>query len=236
MKIKPQIENKETLSKLNSSKEFIPNIYKSKMTFQIDNKDYKLQMSILKEIKKLKLSLEVNEKEQKTIYSNSFTLNELISLNKFFSKFKDSLEAFSYLLNNYTKIEKTMMNPNNQEIKILLTFSIHENEGEKYNNNNKSKIIEKTIEFYLFSLNSLHKSKSFLTFASTIQNLKTTLEKFNSSINEIKFNFDNDKLDKDNIKKELENIINKKFGEINKNKTIKQLISKIKKLEEKNKK
>lgn len=237
MKIKPQIENKETLSKLNSSKEFIPNIYKSKMTFQIDNKDYKLQMSILKEIKKLKLSLEVNEKEQKTIYSNSFTLNELISLNKFFSKFKDSLEAFSYLLNNYTKIEKTMMNPNNQEIKILLTFSIHENEGEKYNNNNnKSKIIEKTIEFYLFSLNSLHKSKSFLTFASTIQNLKTTLEKFNSSINEIKFNFDNDKLDKDSIKKELKNTINKKFAEINKNKTIKQLISKIKKLEEKNKK
>ena len=234
MKIKPQNENKEALAKLNSSKEFIPNIYKSKMTFQIDNKDYILQMSILKEIKKLKLSLEVNEKEQKVIYSNSFTLNELISLNKFFSKFKDSLEAFSYLLNNYSKIEKTMINPNNQEIKILLTFSIHGNEGEK--SNKKSKIIEETIEFYLFSLNSLHKSKSFLTFASTIQNLKATLEKFNSSINEIKFNFDNDKLDKDRIKHELENTINNKFDEINKNKTIKELISKIKKLEEINNK
>jgi len=235
MKIKTQNENKETLTKLNSSKEFIPNIYKSKMTFQIDNKDYKLQMAILKELKKLKLSLEVNEKEQKVIYSNSFTLNELISLNKFFSKFKDSLEAFSYLLHNYTKIEKTVKNPNNQEIKILLTFSIHENEGEK-SNNNKSKIKEETIEFFLFSLNSLYKSKSFLTFTSTIQNLKTTLEKFNSSINEIKYNFDNDKLDKDNIKNELKNIINCKFGEINKNKIIKELVSKIKKIEEKNNK
>ena len=231
----PLGENKETLTKLNSSKEFIPNIYKSKMTFQIDNKDYKLQMAILKELKKLKLSLEVNEKEQKVIYSNSFTLNELISLNKFFSKFKDSLEAFSYLLHNYTKIEKTVKNPNNQEIKILLTFSIHENEGEK-SNNNKSKIKEETIEFFLFSLNSLYKSKSFLTFTSTIQNLKTTLEKFNSSINEIKYNFDNDKLDKDNIKNELKNIINCKFGEINKNKIIKELVSKIKKIEEKNNK
>lgn len=236
MKIKTQNENIETLTKLNSSKEFIPNIYKSKMTFQIDNKDYKLHMAILKELKKLKLSLEVNEKEQKVIYSNSFTLNELISLNKFFSKFKDSLEAFSYLLHNYTKIEKTMKNPNNQEIKILLTFSIHENEGEKSNNNNKSKIKEETIEFFLFSLNSLYKSKSFLTFASTIQNLKTTLEKFNSSINEIKYNFENDKLDKDNIKNELKNIINCKFGEINKNKIIKELMSKIKKIEEKNNK
>ena len=236
MKIKSQNENKESLTKINSSKEFIPNIYKSKMTFKIDNKDYKLQMSILKELKKLKLSLEVNEKEQKTIYSNSFTLNDLISLNKFFSKFKDSLEAFSYLLNNYTKIEKTMINPNNQEIKILLTFSIHENEGEKSNNNNQNKIVEETIEFYLFSLNSLHKSKSFLIFALTIQNLKNTLEKFNSSINEIKYNYDNNKLDKDSLKNELEIIINNKFEEINKNKTIKELISKIKKIEGKNNK
>ena len=235
MKIKSPNENKETLSKLNSSKEFIPNIYKSKMTFQIDNKDYKLQMSILKELKKLKLSLEVNENEQKEIYSNSFTLNDLITLNKFFSKFKDSLEAFSYLLNNYTKIEKTMLNPNNQEIKIFLTFSIHENEGEK-SNNNKTKIVEESIEFYLFSFNSHHKSKSFLTFTSTIQNLKTTLEKFNSSINEIKYNFDNDKLEKDSIKNELKNAINHKFDEINKNKTIKTLLSKIKNLEEKSNK
>lgn len=75
-----------------------------------------------------------------------------------------------------------------------------------------------------------------MTFTSTIQNLKTTLEKFNSSINEIKYNFDNDKLEKDSIKNELKNAINHKFDEINKNKTIKTLLSKIKNLEEKSNK
>ena len=47
----------------------------------------KIQFSILKESKKLKISLEINDKNNsKLIYSNSFSLNDLIKFNPLFGK------------------------------------------------------------------------------------------------------------------------------------------------------
>ena len=108
-------------------------------------------MSILEESKKLKINLEVNETNKpKLIYSNSFTLNELILLNNNFEKFKDYSEAFNYLIKNYTKIDKNKIIPiNNNEINLTL-FS--NNEIEK-NSKNNDIIEEESIEVILYSPN-----------------------------------------------------------------------------------
>ena len=234
MNIENKNEAEESITRIKKDKEFIPNIYQSKMEFQKDNKDYILQMSILNELKKLKINLHVNEANKKeVIFTNTFTLSQLISRNKFFERFNNFLEAFSYILNNSTKVEKTNIISDNKEINILLLFSI--NEIDKNSNNNG--LNQERIEFNLYSIGTtLNKSKSYLKLTSTIHTLKSTLEKFNSSINEIKSNMDNDKIDKNNMMNELENIINSKIKELKNDININELMLKIKNIEEKNNK
>ena len=173
------------------------NIFKSKITYELNNNIYILQMFILQNKKKLKLNLEVtNKNKAKKYYSNSFSINDLISQNKFFNKFKDYSEAFNYLLNNYTKVEKTKFLSNNKEIKILLLFTINEN-------SNQNNIIQQGLEFILHYSN-INRTKLKTHLASTIHNLKTTLEKFNTSINN----------EKNKMKNEIENLIDTKIKEI----------------------
>ena len=187
-------------------------ILKSKITYQIDDKTYTFQMFILQETQKLKLILEITDKNRtKSIFSNSFTLYELISLNTFFSKFEDYLDAFNYLMNNYTKVDQTNELSNNKEIKLSLLF----NTNEDFEQNN---IKQQKVEFVLQRSNTPLKSKINTNLAPIIQNLKMSLEKFNSSINELKSNIDKEKIRKNDIKMELENLINNKFEEIKNNK------------------
>ena len=234
MNIENKNEAEESITRIKKDKEFIPNIYQSKMEYQKDNKEYILQMSILNELKKLKINLHVNEANKKEIiFTNTFTLSQLISRNKFFERFNNFLEAFNYLLNNCTKVEKTNIISDNKEISLLLLFSI--NEIDKNSNNNG--LNQERIEFNLYSIGTtLNKSKSYLKLTSTIHTLKSTLEKFNSSINEIKSNMDNDKIDKNNMMNELENIINSKIKELKNDININELMLKIKNIEEKNNK
>ena len=234
MNINNQNEAEESITRIKKEKEFIPNIYQSKMEYQKDNKEYILQMSILKELKKLNINLQANEANKKPVtFTNTFTLPQLISRNKFFERFNNFLEAFSYLLNNCTKVEKTNIISVNKEINILLLFSINEID-KNYNNNGLN---QERIEFNLYSIGTtLNKSKSYLKLTSTIQTLKSTLEKFNSSINEIKSNIDNDKTDKNNMMNELLNIINSKFKELKNDININDLILKINNIEENNNK
>ena len=166
----------------------------------------KIQFSILKESKKLKISLEINDKNNsKLIYSNSFSLNDLIKFNNFFENFKDYSEAFEYLINNYTKIDKTKIKyiNNNKEINILLPFSIIEDNN----------IFEDNIEIYLHN-NNINLNKSISNIIPIINALKKTLEKFNLSIKELKSNIDKDKIEKEKKIKELENNFNLKLNEI----------------------
>lgn len=234
MNIESQNETEESISRIKQDKEFIPNIYQSKIEYQKDNKDYILQMSILKEYKKLKINLQVNEaNKKKIVFANTYTLEQLISRNKFFERFNNFSEAFSYLLNNCIKVEKTNIISENKEINILLLFSI--NEIDKNSNNNG--LNQERIEFNLYSIGTtLNKSKSYLKLTSTIHTLKSTLEKFNSSINEIKSNIDNDKINKNNMMNEMKTIINSKFKELKNDINIKELILKVKNIEEKNNK
>ena len=168
-------------------------------------KEYKIELSINNELKKLKINLEIlNNDNTKTFYSNSFSLNELIILNKYFSKYKDYLQAFNYLINNYTKLDNKIEEINNKAIKIQLLFSI-----EKKNNN----IYEDSIEFVLNKKND--KSKIFNSnIISIINNLKISLENFDASIKEFKLDFDKEKNQKDNKINALEKSINKKLNEI----------------------
>jgi predicted XRE-type DNA-binding protein len=224
MEVKMKKDNKELIEEQNLLNS---DVLKSKITFQIEDKNYTLQMFILQEIKKLKLILEITDKNKsKSIYSNSFSLYDLISLNTFFSKFKDDYEAFNYLMNNYTKVDKTNEVSNNKEIKLSLLFTITED----YEQNN---IKQQKIEFILHNTNMNVKYKSNLYLTNTIQNLKMTLEKFNSSISELKSNIDKEKIRKKNIKLELENLINNKFEEIKENKSINEIKLKIKNIEDK---
>ena len=159
-------------------------ILKSKITYQIDDKTYTFQMFILQETQKLKLILEITDKNRtKSIFSNSFTLYELISLNTFFSKFEDYLDAFNYLMNNYTKVDQTNELSNNKEIKLSLLF----NTNEDFEQNN---IKQQNVGFVLQRSRTPLKSKINTNLAPIIQNLKMSLEKFNSSINELKSNID----------------------------------------------
>ena len=200
-------------------------ILKSKITYQIDDKTYTFQMFILQETQKLKLILEITDKNRtKSIFSNSFTLYELISLNTFFSKFEDYLDAFNYLMNNYTKVDQTNELSNNKEIKLSLLF----NTNEDFEQNN---IKQQNVEFVLQRSKTPLKSKINTNLAPIIQNLKMSLEKFNSSINELKSNIDKEKIRKNDIKMELENLINNKFEEIKNNKMFNDI--KLKNIEDK---
>ena len=169
---------KNLLEKFQEQNDTNENVLKSKITYEYDNKLYILKMFILQDIKKLKLTLEVNDKTKiKSNYTNTFSLNDLINQNKFFNKFKDYSEAFNYLLNNYTKVEKTM-NINKNQIKIFLLFTIDDAKNKN--------ITQQSIEFNLnYIQNDLNRNKSNTYLNTTINNLKTTLEKFNNSIYDI---------------------------------------------------
>ena len=203
-------ENKE-LNK-DYKNEYNSNILQSKIVYQVDDINYNLQMFVLQELKQLKLYLEVSDKTKiKSLYLNTFTLNDLISKNNFFSGFKDYSEAFKHLINNSTKVIKTEYIPSKKAIKIILEFSVGNNIDKK--NNNKD-----NIEFVLNYKNmSVNKSKSNVYLYATINNLKSTLEQFNESINALKLNINNRNNDKnyiDNVIKEI-NLKIKNFENIN---------------------
>ena len=217
--------NQNLLEKFPDHDELNENVLKSKITYELDNKIYILKMFILQELKKLKLTLEITDKNKsKSIYSNKFSLNDLISLNKYFNKFKDYSKAFNYLLDNYTKVEKTI-NLNKKQIKIFLLFTIDGSENEK-------NITQQSIEFNLnYVHNNLNRNKSNPYLASTINNLKATLEKFNSSINSLKLNIDNEKNENKNLKNSIIDIIDAKIKEVKDDKIFTDIQNKIKNLE-----
>ena len=186
-------------SKKDSNEQEKMNIKDSKIktTPQKDNRQYNVQLVILEEIKKLKVNLEITDKNKyKTFYITTITLSELISLNAFFNKFKDYSEAFDYLLKNFTKIDATKITylNNNKEIKILLLFSTSD-----ISKNNNNDIIEEGIELVLRNYN-INTNKSIIA----INNLKGALEEFNLSINQIKININNDKIETEKRINELE--------------------------------
>ena len=207
------------------NEELNENVLKTKITYELDNKIYILKMFILQELKKLKLTLEITDKNKsKSIYSNKFSLNDLISLNKYFNKFKDYSKAFNYLLDNYTKVEKTI-NLNKKQIKIFLLFTIDDSE-------NENNIAQQSIGFNLnYVNNNLNRNKSNPYLASTINNLKATLEKFNSSINGLKLNIDNEKNENKNLKNSIIDIIDAKIKEVKDDKIFTDIKNKIKNLE-----
>ena len=217
--------NQNLLEKFPDHDELNENVLKSKITYELDNKTYILKMFILQELKKLKLTLEITDKNKsKSIYSNKFSLNDLISLNKYFNKFKDYSKAFNYLLDNYTKVEKTI-NLNKKQIKIFLLFTINDSE-------NENNITQQSIEFNLnYVNNNLNRNKSNPYLATTINNLKITLEKFNSSINGLKLNIDNEKNENKNLKNSIIDIIDAKIKEVKDDKIFSDIQNKIKNLE-----
>ena len=174
-----------------------------------DERQYNVQLTILEESKKLKISLEITEGPKlKRIYIKTLSLEELISLNNFFSQFKDYSEAFDFLLKNFTKIDRNKISysNNNNDIKIILLFALGEDDND---------ILEDSIEITLhrFSGNKLNKSLSNIN--SVINNLKSSLEKFNLSIKELKSNVLKDKIEKDKRISELELLFNNKLNQIN---------------------
>ena len=195
------------------------NDFKSKPNTQKNAKQYNVQLIILEDIKKLKVNLEITDKNKyKVIYNTTLTLEELISLNPFFKNFEDYSEAFDYLLKNFTKIDRTKIAylNNNKEIKIVLLFSIKD-----ISEANGNDAMEEGIEIILHCHSSVNPNKSISNLTSVINNLKISLEKFNLSIKEIKSNVNNDKIEKDKKIKELENSFNKKIDEIMKIKLLK---------------
>ena len=176
-------QNQENISfsQISNQNELNLNIPKTKIAYHIDDKKCILQMFILQDIKKLKLNLEITDKNKsKYIYSNSFSLDDIISSNVFFSQFKDYYKAFNYLLENYTKVDKTDFISKNI-VKLSFLFSVKNN-------------IDNNIEFKLFHINNkLNRSKSNIYLTTTVQNLKLTLEKFNFSKKELRNNIDIEK-------------------------------------------
>lgn len=174
---------------------------------KINEKEFNIQLNILKESKKIKINLEsIDKNNTKIIFSNSFSLNDLITFNSFFENFEEPLEAFEYLIKNYNKIDKkkiTNIN-NNKDIKLILPFLISENNN----------IYEDSIEVILHNISNVNTNKSSSNLISIINNLKKTLEKFNISIKELKSNIDKDKIEKDEKIKELENNFIDKIKEI----------------------
>ena len=200
---------------------------KAKVNHQADNKQFNVQLIILEEVKKLKVNLEVTDKNKsKSIYSTSVTLNELKNLNKFFSQFKDYSEAFDYLLKNFTKIDRTKVSflNNNKDIKISLLFSLND-----ISQKNNSDIIEDNIELTLHNY-SINSNKTLANLNSVVNNLKSGFDKFNSMLKELKASLNNEKVERNEKINELENALNSKFNEKN-DKIIQELKTKIESIE-----
>ena len=197
MKTKEEKINKRQ----NNYKKVIGN---DKNKINIQNSDYQIEFILLNETKKLKINLVITDKNNtKEFYSKFLTLNELISLNNYFLKYKDYSEAFEYLKNNYTKIDKTKITHlNNKQVNIIIFFSVEENNN----------IYEESIEL---TMNKNIKSKNMNSnILNIINNLKTSLENFDSSIKELKAVVDKDKIEKDKKINTLENNINIKLSKI----------------------
>jgi len=198
------IKNKKIKNKKESNSQKVINDNK------INEKEFNIQLNILKESNKIKINLEsIDKNNTKIIFSNSFSLNDLITFNSFFENFEEPLEAFEYLIKNYNKIDKkkiTNIN-NNKDIKLILPFLISENNN----------IYEDSIEVILHNITNSNINKSASNFISIINNLKNSLEKFNISIKELKSNIDKDKMEKDKKIKELENNFIDKIKEIKNN-------------------
>ena len=220
MKSKEEQTNKGPKSqKLMAKDNIIINDSKLKTNYQKDSRQYNVQLAILEEIKKLKVNLEITDKNKnKIIYFTALSLNELIYLNKFFKKFKNYSEAFDYLLKNFTKIDRTKVTylNNNKEIKIVLLFSIND-----ISETNNIDIVEEGIELILHHYNS-NSSKSLGNLTIVINNLKASLEKFSISIKEIKENVNYDKIETDKRINELEKNIYNKINEIKNGSIIKK--------------
>ena len=173
----------------------------------IKEKEYKIEFNIIKETQKLKINLIILDKNKdnyKEFYTKLISINELITLNNFFEQFNDYLEAFSYLINNYIKIDENKIRiSNNNQISIILIFSV-----EKNNN-----IYEEEIELTLNN-KDIKLKKTAPNISSIINNLKISLENFNLSIKELKTIIDKDKIDKDKKINALENNINIKLKQI----------------------
>jgi len=201
---------------------------KVKANHQVDNKQFNVQLIILEEVKKLKVNLEVTDKNKsKSIYSTSVTLNELRNLNNFFNQFKDYSDAFDYLLKNFTKIDRTKVSflNNNKDIKISLLFSLND-----ISEKNNSDIIEDNIELILHNY-SITSNKALANLTSVVNNLKSGFDKFNAMIKELKTSLNNEKNERDDKIKELENTFNSQFNEIKKDKVIQELKAKIESIE-----
>ena len=98
-------KDKKINKRQNNDKKVIGN---DKNKINIQNSDYQIEFILLNETKKLKINLVITDKNNtKEFYSKFLTLNELISLNNYFLKYKGYSEAFEYLKSNYTKIDKT---------------------------------------------------------------------------------------------------------------------------------
>ena len=198
------IKNKKIKNKKESNSQKVINDNK------INEKEFNIQLNILKESNKIKINLEsIDKNNTKIIFSNSFSLNDLITFNSFFENFEEPLEAFEYLIKNYNKIDKkkiTNIN-NNKDIKLILPFLISENNN----------IYEDSIEVILHNITNSNINKSTSNLVSIINNLKNSLEKFNISIKELKSNIDKDKMEKDKKIKELENNFIDKIKEIKNN-------------------
>ena len=198
------IKNKKIKNKKESNSQKVLNDNK------INEKEFNIQLNILKESNKIKINLEsIDKNNTKIIFSNSFSLNDLITFNSFFENFEEPLEAFEYLIKNYNKIDKkkiTNIN-NNKDIKLILPFLISENNN----------IYEDSIEVILHNITNSNINKSTSNLVSIINNLKNSLEKFNISIKELKSNIDKDKMEKDKKIKELENNFIDKIKEIKNN-------------------
>ena len=198
------IKNKKIKNKKESNSQKVINDNK------INEKEFNIQLNILKESNKIKINLEsIDKNNTKIIFSNSFSLNDLITFNPFFENFEEPLEAFEYLIKNYNKIDKkkiTNIN-NNKDIKLIVPFLISENNN----------IYEDSIEVILHNITNSNINKSASNLISIINNLKNSLEKFNISIKELKSNIDKDKMEKDKKMKELENNFIDKIKEIKNN-------------------
>ena len=211
-------------------KKYQINNQKNIINKQTNDKSYNIHFTILNDIKKLKITLDIYNKDNSiTNYSNSFSLNDLISSNKLFAQFKDNIQAFEYLVHNYTKIDESKMTymNNNKKLNIILLFSI----------NVDNTIYEEGIELSLFNNHTKNNSiniksnKQVINFASIISNLKTSLEKFDLSIKELKANIDKDKIEKEQKINTLENNINIKLNKIKNDKVINDLRLRIEGIE-----
>ena len=208
-RISPKNNKKNTINKKTNTNNININAKTTKSNRPPkDSRQYNVQLTILEESQKLKINLEITDGPKlKRIYIKTLTLDELISLNNFFSQFNEYSEAFYFLLKNFTKIDrnKILYSNNNNDITIILLFSLGED-----NNGTIEESIEVTLHRYIG--NKINKSLNNINMV--INNLKASLEKFNLSIKEVKSDINKDKEENDKRINELEQNVYNKLDEL----------------------